>query len=215
MKVVCLLSGGLDSCVAAAMVKSNGCVLETALSVAYGQRHADAELRAARSVAQALGFKRHEVVRLPTLASPVLTGDGPLPTEAQAGIAPTFVPSRNAIMLTLAANVAVRDGAEAIVTGVNAVDYSGYPDCRPEFVRAMERALTLGLDRHIRILAPLVEMSKSDIVREGSYLGAPLEFTWSCYAGGDRPCGVCDSCRIRSDGFKVAGLIDPALEGDV
>lgn len=213
MKAVVLLSGGLDSTVAAYAAKQDGDELVAALWLEYGQKHAR-ERRSAEAVAEMLHIP---LVRgtLPRMSGSALTdADKPVPTDgATEGVAPTFVPGRNAVFFAVAAGFAAARGAKAIVTGVNAVDYSGYPDCRPGFVLAMQRAIRAALDdQDCSIRAPLLHLSKADIVRLGAGLGAPLSLTWSCYQGGERPCGVCDSCRIRADGFASAGVIDVSVQ---
>lgn len=219
-RAVALLSGGLDSCVAAAWARSQGYDL-CALSVDYGQRHAR-ELEAAGRVAQALGAREHRVVRvdLAALGGSALTDSGlavPLDRpEAQIahGIPATYVPARNTVLLSLAMGYAEVADADAIVFGANALDYSGYPDCRPEYLRAFEALAALATKRAVegqppRILAPLLDKRKAEIARLGADLKAPLHLTWSCYLGGAKHCGRCDSCRLRRKGFREAGLEDP------
>lgn len=217
---VVLLSGGLDSCVAAAWARAQGFALE-ALSLDYGQRHR-VELEAARRVAEALGVRRHVVLALDLAAF----GGSALTDTAlavpKAGVGPgipvTYVPARNTIMLALALAMAETAGARDIVLGINAIDYSGYPDCRPEFLDAFAQVARLGTKAGVegaamQLHAPLQQLGKADIVRLGVKLGAPLALTWSCYDPGadGRPCGLCDSCRLRAAGFAEAGLPDPAL----
>ena len=219
-RAVCLLSGGLDSCVAAAVARSHGFDL-FALSIDYGQRHAR-ELVAARAVAGALKAREHKVVRvdLAALGGSALTGANvPVPqdrreAEMAAGIPATYVPARNTVFLSIALGWAEVLDADAIYFGANAVDYSGYPDCRPEYVAAFQRlgalATKRGVEgRPIKIEAPLLTKTKADIVRLGAELKAPLERTWSCYLGGVQQCGRCDSCRLRRKGFAEAGVDDP------
>jgi 7-cyano-7-deazaguanine synthase len=220
MKAVLLLSGGLDSYTAGAMVRAERYELY-ALSVRYGQVHAR-EVAAAREVARDLGVARHiELdVDLAAFGGSALTGDGEIPKDRDldsAGIPSTYVPARNTIFLSLALGWAEVVGAQAIVLGVNAVDYSGYPDCRPEYLEAFERLAALatraGVDgRPLRILAPLLRLSKADIVRKGLALGLHYELTHSCYDPDPTglPCGRCDSCRLRARGFDEAGVVDPA-----
>ena len=220
MKAVVLLSGGLDSYTAAALAKQDGFDL-FALTVRYGQVHAQ-EIDAARRVARALGVARHvEIdVGLAAFGGSSLVGDGEIPTAGEIGahIPSTYVPARNTVFLSLALAFAEVSDAEAIVIGVNAVDYSGYPDCRPEFIAAFEELARLatraGIEgRPLRVLTPLLRMSKADIVRRGAELGLDYALTLSCYspAEGGRVCGRCDSCRLRARGFADAGLRDPAL----
>jgi 7-cyano-7-deazaguanine synthase len=220
MKAVLLLSGGLDSYTAGAMVRAEGYEL-FALSVQYGQVHAR-EVAAAREVARDLGVARHiELdVDLAAFGGSALTGNGEIPKDRDldsAGIPSTYVPARNTIFLSLALGWAEVVEAQAIVLGVNALDYSGYPDCRPEYLEAFERLAALatraGVDgRPLRILAPLLRLSKADIVRKGLALGLHYELTHSCYDPGPTglPCGHCDSCRLRARGFDEAGVVDPA-----
>jgi 7-cyano-7-deazaguanine synthase len=221
MKAVLLLSGGLDSCTAGAIAKAEGYELY-ALTVRYGQVHAS-EVEAARSVGRALGVTRHLELDVPLskIGGSALVGDGTIPKDRAldaTDIPSTYVPARNTVFLSLAMAWAEVVGAEAIVIGVNALDYSGYPDCRPEYLRAFERLAALatkaGVEgRGLRILAPLLELSKADIIRRGLSLGVDYGLTHSCYdpTPGGRPCGRCDSCRLRARGFQEAGTLDPAL----
>jgi len=221
MKAVLLLSGGLDSYTAGAIARADGCELY-ALTVSYGQVHAS-EVEAARQVARALGARRHLELDVPLskIGGSALVGDGAIPKDRaldDAGIPSTYVPARNTVFLSLAMAWAEVVGAEAIVIGVNALDYSGYPDCRPEYLRAFERLAALatkaGVEgRPLRILAPLLELSKADIIRRGLSLGVDYGLTRSCYdpTPEGRPCGRCDSCRLRARGFQEAGALDPVL----
>jgi 7-cyano-7-deazaguanine synthase len=218
-RAVVLLSGGLDSYTAAAIARAEGHEL-FALSVRYGQVHAR-ELEAARAVAAALGVVQHIelAVDLAAFGGSALVGDGEVPTDRpldDAAIPATYVPARNTVLLSLALAWAEVTGASAIVIGVNALDYSGYPDCRPEYLAAFEHLADLatraGVEgRRVRIFAPLVQMSKADIVRRGVALGLDYGLTHSCYAPGPsgRACGRCDSCRLRARGFAEAGVVDP------
>ena len=218
MKAIALLSGGLDSYTAAAAVGAEGYEL-SALTVRYGQVHA-AEIEAARRVAKSLRISRHlELdVNLAAFGGSSLVGDGPIPKHQgpASDIPSTYVPARNTIFLSLALAFAEVTAAEAIVIGVNALDYSGYPDCRPEYLEAFERLSTLGTragveGRPLRILAPLLHLTKAEIIRLGTTLGLDYGITHSCYSptkiGG--PCGACDSCRLRAKGFAEAGVVDP------
>lgn len=215
-KAVVLLSGGLDSTTALFWVRRQG-YEAVALSVHYGQRHAR-ELRAARAVARAAGVELCEVrLELPWLnASSLLDKnkklpDIPLSRIGRGGIPSTYVPGRNTIFLALGVSLADAIGARAVVLGANALDFSGYPDCRPAYLEAFGRVARLGTKtRRIGILAPLKTLDKKGIVRLAEKVGAPLELTWSCYAGGSRPCGRCDSCKLRAKGFSQARLEDPA-----
>jgi 7-cyano-7-deazaguanine synthase len=221
MDCVVLLSGGLDSYTAAAIARSRGFRLN-ALTVDYGQRHA-AELRAARRVASALGVARHVeiAVNLGAFGGSSLTTDAPVPRDRpldSTDIPSTYVPARNTVFLSLALAFAEGIGAHDIVIGVNAIDYSGYPDCRPEFVAAFERLAALATADGVSgatftIHAPLQSSSKADIVRQGLEMGLDFGLTHSCYDPGpnDGPCGHCDSCLLRAQGFAAAGIPDPAL----
>lgn len=217
-KAVVLLSGGLDSATCLAIAKSAGFACHC-LSVDYGQRHA-AELAAAARVAAALGAAEHRVIHLDMaqFGGSALTDPGiAVPTAGvQPGIPVTYVPARNTIMLSLALGWAEILGARDLFVGVNAVDYSGYPDCRPEFIRAFEALANLatkaGVEGHaLKVHAPLIDLSKADIVRRGSALGIDYALTVSCYQADEagRACGLCDACRLRRDGFAAAGLPDP------
>ena len=223
-RAVVLLSGGLDSATAAAWARCEGYSL-TALSIAYGQRHA-VELAAAREVAAALGITDHVelAVDLAAFGGSVLVDPaarvpkGRSDAEIAHGIPATYVPARNTVFLSLALALAETRGAEAIVLGVNAIDYSGYPDCRPEYLAAFERLAALATKAGVegrapRILAPLVSLSKAEIIRLGHSLGVDYGLTTSCYdpLPDGRPCGECDSCRLRAAGFAAAGLVDPRV----
>jgi 7-cyano-7-deazaguanine synthase len=220
MKAVILLSGGLDSATAAAMAREKGYDLY-ALTIAYGQRHAR-EVDSARAVARALGVREHKFVdiTLREIGGSALTADLPIPQgrsarEIGAGIPITYVPARNTIFLSIALGYAEVVGADTLVLGVNQVDYSGYPDCRQEFLSAYETLANLatkaGVEGACRfhVWAPLVAMSKAEIIRTGLRLGVDYGLTWSCYAGGETACGQCDSCLIRRAGFAEAGTVDP------
>jgi 7-cyano-7-deazaguanine synthase len=216
-RAVVLLSGGLDSATTLAMARADG--MECfALTVRYGQRHAH-EVDCAVRVAEALGAARHQVLDLDLAAfgGSSLLGEGEIPRSPQPGVIPsTYVPARNTIFLSLALGWAEVLGAEAIYLGVNAIDYSGYPDCRPEYLDAFVRLASLATRRGvegnpIEVRAPLVRMSKGDIVARGRSLGVDFSLTSSCYdpGPGGTPCGSCDSCRLRAQGFKDAGIDDP------
>jgi 7-cyano-7-deazaguanine synthase len=218
---VVLLSGGLDSYTAAAIARAEGFRL-FALTLRYGQRHAQ-ELQAAREVAAALGVERHVEldVDLSAFGGSSLTTDAPVPKDRplDAGDIPsTYVPARNTVFLALALAWAEALGAADIFIGVNALDYSGYPDCRPEFIEAFERLASLATAQGVggtrmRIHAPLQHLGKADIIRQGTALGLDYGLTHSCYDPGPagRPCGRCDSCTLRAAGFAAAGIADPAL----
>jgi 7-cyano-7-deazaguanine synthase len=218
---VALVSGGLDSMVSAALAREAGQRV-LALSFDYNQRHR-IELDAARRVASALGAERHIVLPmdLSAFGGSALTADIDVPkdgvgTENGGGIPVTYVPARNTIFLSLALGWAEAAGARDIYIGVNALDYSGYPDCRPEFIAAFEGLAELATKAGVegepfRIQAPLQMMTKADIVREGTRLGLDLGLSWSCYdpTPAGEHCGECDSCRLRSRGFDEAGIADP------
>jgi 7-cyano-7-deazaguanine synthase len=220
-RAVVLLSGGLDSTTAAAVARQDGFELY-GLTVRYGQVHAR-ELDAARRVASALGFARHvEIsVDLAAFGGSALTGAGEVPKDRPldaAGIPSTYVPARNTVFLSLALAWSEVIGAERIVVGVNALDYSGYPDCRPEYIAAFEYLASLatkaGVEGQVlRVWAPLQQLTKAAIVRLGTELGLDYGLTHSCYDPGPdgRPCGRCDSCRLRAKGFEEAGVADPLL----
>lgn len=216
---VVLLSGGMDSATCLAIAARRGPV--HTLSVEYGQRHAR-ELASARALARHFGVRRPVRISLPfgALARSALTDRRlavPGPARRRRRIPITYVPARNTILLSVALAYAESVGASSIYLGVNAVDYSGYPDCRPEFLRAFERLAALatraGVEegRRIRIRAPLLDRSKAEIVELGDRYDVPWELTWSCYRGGRRPCGRCDACELRAKGFSEAGRTDPLL----
>ncbi len=218
---VVLLSGGLDSTTAAALARREGWTLY-GLTVRYGQVHAQ-EIAAARRVAAALGLARHVEldVNLAAFGGSALVGDGVVPKDRPLGAAeipPTYVPARNTVLLALALSWAEVLDAERIVIGVNALDYSGYPDCRPEYIAAFEYLATLATKagvggKPLRIWAPLQHLTKAGIIRLGLELGLDYGLTHSCYdpAPEGRPCGRCDSCRLRARGFAEAGVKDPAF----
>ncbi len=216
-RAVVLLSGGLDSATALAVARTEGygCY---ALSVDYGQRHGS-ELLAAKAVARHLGALEHRVVHLDMgqFGGSALTDSGlAVPTAPSAGIPVTYVPARNTVMLALALGWAEVLAAKALFIGVNAVDYSGYPDCRPEFIAAFQQLANLATKRAVEgqpilIETPLLYLSKAEIIRLGNRLGVDYGLTVSCYQAdaSGRACGVCDSCRFRRQGFADAGLPDP------
>jgi 7-cyano-7-deazaguanine synthase len=238
MHAIVLLSGGLDSTTVAAHALREGYSVR-GLCVLYGQRHAR-EARAAQAVADSLGIPLQtadatfyrDLAAHSALTSGVHAVPSGRPAEEMAADVPiTYVPLRNTFFVTLAAaaleswmlDLVEGEGTDpatlrpAVFVGANAIDYSGYPDCRPEFYDALTAVLRLGSKLGSRygvdmgIEAPIIRMSKADIVRHGTALGAPLHLTWSCYAGGERPCGACDSCILRAAGFAEAGIPDPAL----
>jgi 7-cyano-7-deazaguanine synthase len=214
---VVLLSGGLDSATVLAMARAQGYACY-ALSVDYGQRH-HSELAAAKLLAETLGACEHRVVSidLTGFGGSALTDNNiAVPQQASEGIPLTYVPARNTIMLSLALAWAEVLHAQNIFIGVNAVDYSGYPDCRPAYIDAFERMANLATQAAVEghpltLHAPLLHLSKAEIIRQGDLLGVDYAMTVSCYQADDqgRACGLCDSCRLRRDGFAAAGVIDP------
>ena len=217
-RTVVILSGGLDStvCLAEALGAGDEVI---ALSIDYGQRHS-IELARANSIAAHYAVE-HIVQRLDLSAwgGSALTDasiDVPTADLANDRIPVTYVPGRNLIFLSLAVALAEARGFDRVSIGVNALDYSGYPDCRPEFIDSFRVAAGLALRTGVEgspvdVITPLIDMSKAQIVRRGVALGAPLELTWSCYRGNDKPCGDCDSCVLRAKGFAEADVVDPAL----
>lgn len=221
MKAVVLASGGLDSTVAAAVARRDGYALYL-LTIEYGQRH-HVEIQKAREIAVWLAAVEHKIFRfdLHKFGGSALVGSGNVPKnrpdeERQAGIPSTYVPARNTVFLSLALAYAEVVDASCIFIGANVLDYSGYPDCRPEFLRAFERVARLGTKKGahgdtVRIKAPLLLLSKTQIIQQGLALGVPFELTHSCYDPRENgsACGQCDSCLIRLKGFEDAGLRDP------
>ncbi len=221
-----LLSGGLDSTVCLALAVRDARA-DLAVTFDYGQRHA-VELERASRVAEWYGIEHLVVgIDLARWGGSALTDSAlalPEPGDANAGGIPsTYVPARNLVFCALACGIAEARGADAVYLGVNALDYSGYPDCRPEFMRAFQKAADVGLKRGVegrpvRFRTPLIQRTKAEIVRLGADLGAPVQLTWSCYRGDPRPdggnahpCGSCEACALRAKGFADAGLPDPAL----
>lgn len=219
MKAVVLLSGGLDSATTLYHARSKGHRCRC-LIVDYGQRHRR-EIQSARAIARAAGCPV-QIVRLkfPWGGSALTQRRISVPRHRSLrqmgqGIPATYVPARNTIFLSLALGLAETIRAESIFIGVNFLDSSGYPDCRPNYYRAIQKAARLGTKagvegRPIRIVTPLIRKTKAQIIRLGKRLGVPYQLTWSCYLGGKRPCGACDSCLLRAKGFEAAGLQDPA-----
>jgi len=224
-QAIVLLSGGLDSSTVLAMAKERAFEV-VALTFDYGQKHRR-ELSSARRIASHFKIRDHVVIPLNLgglLRSSLTMPSISIPTrgskeEMPSGVPSTYVPSRNIIFLGIAASVAESVGAEAVFIAANAVDFSGYPDCTPEFIDAFQKMLDVGTKagregRGIRVEAPILHKSKAEIVREAVRLRVPLELTWSCYKGGIKACGKCDSCLLRLRGFKEAGIKDP-LEYEV
>jgi 7-cyano-7-deazaguanine synthase len=214
-KAVCLLSGGMDSTVAAVWASKRYEIY--GLHVGYGQKAALRERRSAEEVARRLGAREFRITEIPFLqelgGSALTDARLAIPTGAiSSGEIPiTQVPFRNGILLSLAVAWAEAIDARAVVIGAVEEDSSGYPDCREQFLIALERAVEMGTkpDRDIRIVAPLVHKTKGDIVRLGAELGAPFDASWSCYAEGPKPCNECESCLLRAKGFREAGIVDP------
>lgn len=223
-RAICLLSGGLDSSTCLAIARADGYACYC-LSFDYGQRHS-IEIQAAANIARELGAVEHRTTKIDLRAfgGSALTDEIDVPKDREgsamaSGIPITYVPARNTIFLAFALAFAEVSGASDIFLGVNAIDYSGYPDCRPEFIAAFEKMANLatkagveGVSR-FRIHTPLIQMSKADIVRKAVELGVDLKLTHSCYDPDrtGRPCGRCDSCRLRQKGFEEAGIADPLL----
>ena len=218
-RAIVLLSGGMDSATALAVAKSKAFDV-IALTIDYGQRHRK-ELGAARKIAQHFKITDHRIVHLDltSVGGSALTDEtiaipeGRSPQEIGRAIPVTYVPARNTVFLSYALAVAEATGAKAIFIGANAIDFSGYPDCRPEYYDAFQEVARLGTKRGvegdvIEIHTPLISMSKADIVRLGERLGVPWKITWSCYKGERAACGVCDSCQLRLRGFQEAGVVD-------
>lgn len=219
MKSVVLLSGGLDSCVSASIAKTKSEEL-LALTFIYGQKHRK-EVLSAKKIGEFLRVKEHkfvnidpEIFKSSSLTSEQMEIEDRDLDEIGRDIPSTYVPGRNIIFLSYAVAFAESRDADSIFVGVNALDYSGYPDCRPEFIDAFQLAVNAGTKsgvegRAIKIEAPLIKMSKKEIIETGIKVGAPLELTWSCYRGGEKACGRCDSCKLRLKGFMEAGYRDP------
>ncbi len=219
-KAVCLISGGLDSSVTAYTAKNEGYELY-AITFNYKQKHRR-EIESAKKIAESVGVKKHIVfdIDLSVFGGSSLVDEK---MEIQKNskledigkkIPSTYVPARNTVFLSIGLAYAEVVHADAIFIGVTAMDYSGYPDCRPEYIKAFQRLANIATKRgvegkKVEIKAPLLFMNKSEIIRKGAKLGVPFEKTWSCYQGGEKACGICDSCLLRLKGFKDAGLKDP------
>ena len=215
-KALVLFSGGLDSTTMLAMVKSNGYEI-TALTINYNQRHVSEIDFSKKSLSQ-LQINKQIIfdLDLSKIGGSALTDDIPVPIDSNDNIPTTYVPARNTIFLSLASSFAERLNISDIFIGANIIDYSGYPDCRPEFIKSFEKTINLGTKlgvegSHIRIHTPLIKMTKAEIIRKGHSLGVDYSLTLSCYNPTDSglACGKCDSCKFRKDGFKNAGLSDP------
>jgi len=218
-KAVVLLSGGLDSSTTLGIADDEGYEVH-ALTFVYGQKH-DREIESAKKLAEHYGVKEHKIIEIPLkeISKSSLLKEGeeiPDISDKDIGqeIPSTYVPARNIILLSFALSYAESIDAEAIFIGANAVDYSGYPDCRPEFYDAFQKAAEKGTKtgiegEPIEIRYPLIDMTKAEIIQKAEELGVPLKYTWSCYKGGKKACGRCDSCKLRLKGFREAGLEDP------
>ena len=209
-KAVVLLSGGIDSATCLYLAKREG-FAPYCLAFDYGQRHLR-EIESAKKIARGAGAKFLACkINLPWKGSSLIEPGRKIPGRSR-GIPSTYVPARNIIFLSFALSCAEAIRAKAIFIGANAVDFSGYPDCRPGFYRAFRNAAKAGIEnKNIRIFTPLIEKTKSEIIKLGESLGVPYELSWSCYRGGRKPCGACDSCRLRAKGFREAGAQDPLV----
>jgi 7-cyano-7-deazaguanine synthase len=212
MKSVALISGGIDSFVAAAYEKSKGSILY-ALSVDYGQIHKK-EIESAEKIGKFLEVKQHKFIKIDLSWLPSSLIDRNYKPEKKSEIPPTYVPARNIIFLSLALAYAESIDADSIIIGVHCLDYSGYPDCRPKFIEAFQKVVDTGIKKSVEggkifIRTPLILMKKSEIIKLGAKLGLDFSITWSCYKGEDKACGECDSCKIRIRAFSEAGLKDP------
>lgn len=220
MKAVVLLSGGLDSSTVLYQAKADGCECY-ALSFDYQQRH-QRELEAAKTIALSTGVQQHQVISfdLGLWGGSALTDQGlevprdRAPSEMADSIPITYVPARNTIFLSFALAYAEALEAQRVYMGANALDYSGYPDCRPDYIQAMQQVFQLGTKQgregnSIKIITPLIDLKKTEIIELGNQLNVPWEKTWSCYQGGDKACGVCDACQLRLNAFRALGLTDP------
>lgn len=219
-KAVCLLSGGLDSTVSLYVARSEG-YSPIALSIEYGQRHFR-EISNARALTKGLRIPHYfAALSMPWKGSALLDPKIKLPVERDektmaAEVPVTYVPGRNSVFLSMAMSCAETEKAAAIFIGANVLDYSGYPDCRPEYLESFGSAMMRGTKAggegwKVEIKAPLIKLTKKDIILLGQKLGVPFETTWSCYAGDDKPCGICDSCILRAKGFREAGIPDPLI----
>lgn len=215
-KAVCLLSGGMDSTTLAYVAKDMGYEI-VALHFTYGQRTEAKERQCARTIARmldALDFVEIDLEHFKKIGASSLTDESIAVVEyagEEEGVPSTYVPFRNANLLAIATSLAEARRAEAIFIGVQTADYPGYPDCRPEFIEAFQRAIDLGTaaDPRITLMTPFVRMSKVDIIRTGLALGVPYKETWSCYQNNDRACGICSSCHYRREAFRELGMEDP------
>jgi len=212
MKAIILLSGGLDSAVAAAWAKREWHEDCLALCFNYGQRHTK-EIHCSRRLAEYFGWP-HQLLTIKIPSQSALTDKAKDVNQTVRGLPASFVPGRNLIFLSYAASVAYHHEVSNIVGGWNFIDYPGYPDCRPEFLQATEVAINRALgypEYTLRLHGPLISLNKKEIIQLGQKLKVPFEMTWSCYQGWDKPCGVCGSCKFRTKGFEEAGIKDPLL----
>jgi len=214
MKCVCLISGGLDSFVSAAIAKKEGYELY-GLTVNYSQKHKK-EIESAKKIAGFLNLKEHRIINLDLsfLSSALTDRDIKIPEKNVTGIPVTYVPARNTIFLALSLAYAENIDADAIFIGVNHIDYSGYPDCRPQYIEAYQKLISLATKKTVEggkilLKVPLIRLSKTEIILLGGKMDLDFSLTWSCYKGGEKACGRCPSCEIRLKGFQSAGLKDP------
>ncbi len=216
-RAVCLISGGMDSFVSAAIAKKEGYKI-FCLTVNYNQK-ARKEIEASKKIAKFLKCEKHLILNFDFswVKSALTKRKIKIPEKTKKGIPPTYVPARNTILLSISLAYAETIDAEGIFTGVNSVDYSGYPDCRPIFIKNFQKLVDVATKKtveggKIKIEAPLLYLSKSEIVKKGIELGLDFSITWSCYRNTKKPCGKCDSCRLREIGFREAGIPDPLLQ---
>ncbi len=212
---VVLLSGGMDSCTALEWARRVKHYIPLALSLTYGSKHEKVELEAAAAIASDVGVDWQHINLPPQAFRGSALTDGVLPLgrtlEEMKGVAPSYVPMRNTVLVGIAGAIADGMGASHVVYGAHVEDHVGYPDCRPEWVSAMSTAMMLGSVNKVQLEAPFITVQKQYIVKEAVLLGAPLHLTHSCYQGKQPACGVCDTCTVRIDAFKTAGYIDPIL----
>ncbi|MCM8769703.1 MAG: 7-cyano-7-deazaguanine synthase QueC [Candidatus Omnitrophica bacterium] len=215
-RAVCLLSGGMDSAVAAAVAKAEGYSLY-GLTFNYGQKNRR-EIVSARRIATWLKFKEHWIIRVYLLpeSSSLTNPEKKIPTRITKFIPSTYVPGRNTLFISYGLAYAEALNAETIFIGINSIDYSGYPDCRPKYIRQFQKLINLALKKTISgkklvLRAPLLHLSKDQIIKKGLELGLDFSLTWSCYRSGEKPCGVCPACQLRLEGFRKAGLVDPLV----
>jgi len=216
-KAVCLISGGIDSFVASAIAKQKGYKIHC-LTIDYSQKNKK-EILSAKKVADYLKPEQHLILKIDlSWAKSALTDKKiKIPQSSVSGIPSTYVPARNTIFISLALSYAESVDADAIFTGVNAVDFSGYPDCRPEYIKRFQKLIDIATKktvegRKIKLQTPLLYLSKAQIIKKGISLGLDFSLTWSCYKNGKNPCGKCPSCRLRKKGFEEAGIPDPLLK---